>query len=349
MTPYYFVFFALLGLNGVSRARSGIQLGSAVVIGTVLLWILLAFRAPTVGTDVPSYILALHLARNLDVLSGERLFNFEPGFSAYLHWLANLGVEDQAFLAVTAALTLIPVAVTVARYSKMPLLSLFLYATLGFYAFAFSGVRQAWAVALCFLAIGSIRERKLVRFLTIVGLASLLHLSALVFLPAYWIYRIRPHRLDVVVGLIGLTLVWLLRTPIYDGLYRLYRNSDAVVDSTGAISFFLALILAWLGAIALHPSTDRPDPDDQMLTATRNFLYVAALFQALASVSFLVGRVGQYYLIFVILLVPHLIERQRDRGAKFFLLATVVVISTAFFQLNAGSFNIVPHSFAQGG
>lgn len=347
MSPYLLAFTGLgiLGLFSLSRNSQRLD-AVTTAVGAAILWILLAFRAPHLGIDVPSYLAGLSMARGAEIWGGGQIFNFEPGFRAYLALVSRTGLSEQGFLALTAALTLVPVAITVSRFSKMPMFSLYLYATVGFYAFAFSGLRQALSVAICFFALRAIKDRRLWRFLLIVGFASMFHQSALVFLPAYWIYRIKARPLDLVYGVVGLALVWIFRSPIYAFLFGLYRDTEATEDQTGAVTLFLALLLVWVAALVLHPPQDDPSDEDRLVTGTRNFLYVAVLFQSLASVSFLVGRVGQYYLIFIILLLPQLLKRQHNPGVRYLLFTGTVMVALGFFRLQAGVYGLLPYTFA---
>ncbi|MCD4533749.1 EpsG family protein [Nocardioides sp. cx-169] len=312
------------------------------LVGCGALTTVQALRDPQLGIDVGSYLNAFHLSHSLDFLAGDTLYNFEIGFSLYAQFLAKQGLSDQWFLAITAIVTMLPVGLTIRRYSRMPALSVFLYATLGFYLFSYSGLRQAMAVAICFWAYRFIIDRKPLPFLAMVLAASLFHQSALAFIPAYWLFPILPTGPIVIAGIAIIIATFALRAEIYPILYSLYRDSPVLIENTGAGLLFVALALLWLAALALGGPDDKGH-NSPTLNGTRNYLYLAVLFQALASVSFIVGRTGYYYLIFLVLLVPELIERQEKPSIKAAMWLITVPACLLFFFTQAGAFGLNPY------
>lgn len=344
MTPYIAAFLAIPLGSVLSRyfPEGRTRAIFCVFAACIGLFLLQALRLPSVGIDVASYLAAYAASRELNFLEGDRLYNFELGYSLYSQFLAQRGLNEQTFLTLTAAIILIPVALTIARYSKMPALSVFLYATLGFYAFSFSGLRQAMAVAFCFWAFRYIQSRRLVRFCVIVAVAALFHQSALAFLPAYWIYAVPATGLLLVAGIGGGILTFLLRNEIFDFLSVLYKGEPATIESTGAATFFVILMFAWVAIFILIPGAGS-QADGTLLRGTHNFLYVAVLFQALAGASSVVGRTGFYYLIFAILLVPEVLNSPQIRGARYPATALIVPLCLLFFNLQATAFDLIPY------
>lgn len=102
-----------------------------------------------------------------------------------LTWLLGLDYRG-LLLVVNLALTAI-VFWFVRRFSPLPWLSLYLYLTLQFFAHSMNLFRQSIAATLCLLAYPFLKKRKLLAFVGVVLAASTFHLSALFFLPFYWV------------------------------------------------------------------------------------------------------------------------------------------------------------------
>lgn len=74
--------------------------------------------------------------------------------------------------------------------------------SIGLVGFFLQGMRQSIAISICLLAVKSCKERKIFRFLFWVGVASLFHASALLFVLVYPIYGLSLNWKSI--GLIGL-------------------------------------------------------------------------------------------------------------------------------------------------
>lgn len=344
MTPYL-IALLIIGATAIfarpmsEEGRIKTSIVTALLMTPLL--VLLVFRDHRLGIDVPAYLAGYEIAPNVDVTSGESVFNFEPGFTIYTQVLNALGVSPAAFIGITAILTLVPVAVVIARFSDIPALSVYIFATYGLYVFSYSGLRQSLAISLCFLSIYAIRNGKLFHFLLIVLVASQFHLSALAFLPAYWIFRVNLRGAQVFIGSALIVTVFALQAVIYPVLYSFYRDSDVRLEQTDAFTFFVVLILIWAGSFFLSPPNKTTD---DLTSGTRNLLLAAILFQALAGVSFVVGRTGFYYLAFLILLLPRLVRQQPDPAVRFVLTSIIVTAGAILFLIQASAYGLFPYA-----
>ena len=126
---------------------------------------------------------------------------------------------------------------TIARYSPYLFFSLFLFAIVDFHLSCFL-LRQYLAVAVCLLSIPFIIERKLVKYLLCMVVASSFHTSALAFVPMYFLYRNHikhSYKVAVYTGfgfaiLFGGTIVVLLTGFLntYYQHYLLYEGGGSI-------------------------------------------------------------------------------------------------------------------------
>ena len=109
------------------------------------------------------------------------------GYSLFMRLceLCGLGYHGMLFI-----INLLLTAVTfwfITKYSPLPWLSVYLYLVLQFFAHSMNLLRQSIAAAICLLAYPFIKKRKIFPFIGLVLLAASFHLSALAFLPFYWV------------------------------------------------------------------------------------------------------------------------------------------------------------------
>ena len=83
--------------------------------------------------------------------------------------------------------------------------------SIGLVGFFLQGLRQSLAISICLLSVKYCRERNLFSFLIVVGIASLFHASALVFIAVYFAYGIQLNWKSIllvcVLALIGPVLL----------------------------------------------------------------------------------------------------------------------------------------------
>ena len=82
------------------------------------------------------------------------------------------------------------------------LLSYILFVTFRLYAFTLTGLRQAMALSFCWLAFVSLQKRKNLRFFILTILASLFHVSAIVYVLMWLFYKFGKPKTSFVICLI---------------------------------------------------------------------------------------------------------------------------------------------------
>lgn len=119
--------------------------------------------------------------------------------------------------------------------------------SIGLTGFFLQGMRQSIAISLCLLAVKSCKERKLFCFLLWVGLASLFHASALLFVLVYPIYGIclnwKSITLIGVLGLVGPTLLSQLTLLANIFMNESYVGGHDEQAIGGTITFIMYLVL----------------------------------------------------------------------------------------------------------
>src|SRR5690625_582052 len=113
-----------------------------VLLFTGQLFLILALRDTSIGTDVSSYITQFHYISNSslpEVLS----LRYEVGYKFLVKFITLFTENHQVFLSIVSVLSIFPIGRFIYKHSKMPFLSFAIYISFNFYAFVFSGLRQA--------------------------------------------------------------------------------------------------------------------------------------------------------------------------------------------------------------
>lgn len=145
----------------------------------------------------------------------------------------TFGGNFQVFLFLTAAVSQIAFGWIVWKVSPAPWLSYLTLHCLGFYSFGFSAVKQALGMAFVMLAFLGIAEGRPKFFLAMVGIAGLVHLPMLAFMPAYLLTRFRVDRAVLLGYVLAGAALFLLREPAAKLAAGLYYGEAAFTWSGG--------------------------------------------------------------------------------------------------------------------
>ena len=304
-------------------------------------------RAYTVGIDLRNYIPAFLMSDRWNLVSGFRYQNYEFGFSLLLHSLRKMGFNETGLLFFISGTIHLLIGYIIYRYSKMPVISFVVYICMGIFAFTFSGLRQSIAISILFFSYEYIKNRELIPYLLCIGLSMSMHASAIVFLPAYWLFNIRIRRVGFIAIILATIGIFAYRRPLYVLIYSLYKGGYPLVKDTGAYEMLLLMILIYMSSYLFDVKSNRAGNVDVDLNAYRNFMLIAVIIQIFTSQSDVIGRAGYYYFIYACLLIPEFVNKLS--GKQRFVVVSALVLFLFFFfwwtTLRTGSMSVVPYSF----
>jgi hypothetical protein len=343
MTIYY-LLIALVAMSSVITIaiKNKIKRNKVVVtINVIAIVLIQGLRDFSIGTDLATYIPAYKYALGLNFLKGEKLYNYELGYSLYTQLLARSAVTERQFLFITAAIIIGLIGYTLVINTKMPGMSIYIYITLGFFLFTFSGLRQSIAFAITFFSFKFIKDKKMLYFLFCIFFAVLFHTSAIVFVIAYPLYYLKIKREYMLNVLVILLITFLFKGRIFTLLNKLYYNSEDMIQSTGAYTMLFVMLGIYI-SVFLFCNDDK----NYSLNAYKNYILVAIIFQIFASLSNTVMRSGYYYYMFITLLIPEVLMQLDGKGR---LIVEIILCACLFyFYYNAisnGYLNVAPYKF----
>lgn len=343
------VYILLLGVLALTAMATGEMKDSErrakiiIIVTCSAMFLIQALRGDIIGTDLKAYLPAYHSSVNYNPFAGERQLNFEFGYVLLTKLLASIGVSDQLFLAIVAAVVIIPIGYTWIENTTMPAMSVFIYITFDFFLFTFSGLRQSIALSIAFFSYRFIKKRKFFRFLICIVLAALFHKSAIFFILAYPLYAVKIKSFWYCFIVPAYAAIFVFRRQIFSLLYRIYRGDTPEITATNAYTMLLILI-AILFISYIFPDEENENVN---LNAYRNFTLIAIGCQIFGSLYGTAIRVGYYYLFFLTLFIPEIIAAQKDSRLRLFAGGLTVAVLSLFFwnNLSQGYLDTVPYSF----
>lgn len=322
MTLYYLTYLLIWVLYNISKNSSPFEKKRNALFCSgcfILIFALLALRSPEMGVDLlgrgekTGYLGSFDIISRYSfhqVLKMENYLNYERGYIIFNKLISMIYNNKQFFLGVCAFLSVLPVMIHINKRSKDTLLSVYIYMALPVFLIAFSGLRQAIAIAITVFSVKFIEEKKFIKFILLVLFASTFHSSSIIFLVAYPLYYLKLSDKSKFLFVLTIPVVYVFRTPIFNIASKIFKES-AGTEETGAFTLFLVFFLIYIFLIFFNKKQDTHQ------NGMINIFYFACICQAFGSINQLAMRVGYYFMIYSAIAIPNTIAEMEDkRSAK---------------------------------
>ena len=190
-------------------------------ISFALLFLFLAIRSRNSAVDMNAYEASYNSLKEVDfisVIKDFRLFhkgtitNMEWGYEFFNWILAAANLDFQFLLILQSAVCLFSALFMIRHNSTNVVLSFALLIGFGFLDYTYCILRQSMALAILIFALEAVKNRKPLIFLLLVYLASLFHISSLIFILAYPLSYLPINRIVTAI-FIGLSILAVLLFP----------------------------------------------------------------------------------------------------------------------------------------
>lgn len=344
----YFFFFLFSAWNlFISNRKKSITILLMAVLGTTMI-IFAGLRWKT-GTDWENY---LYYFRIIDI----RPFGdtaMEIGYEIIVR-MFKLVVSSNytAFLFFCATYIILITYYLLYKFSPFPLFSLFLLLSYSFAGSGF-GVRQDLSIALTLISFIFVVERSLPKFVAIVLLAALIHNSAIIFIPAYWLYTFKWNTVKVLI-IVVFTLLCVIFSERIMGTFgslisarkvELYLALGMETESNPYSTLVKALIGRLLFFAIMVGFVNYEDEERKMFNGLFNlYVFGIVIFSIFSPISLIFGRLARYYDIYQILLLP-LAYLYAKRAYKIIIFLIVTAFSVLKFTtaLNGAEGTFIPY------
>ncbi|MBM7037698.1 EpsG family protein [Vibrio ulleungensis] len=319
---------------------SGIEL---IKYALLLVLILFLGLRHYVGTDFPAYVDSF---KSID-LGLVKFQGKEIGFT-YINYMLKFffGLNYQSVFLFCSFITIAFISSTLSSFNSRFIYAfgLFLYVFSGFYTQSFNIVRQAMSMAIAIYSLRYVNERKFFSFYFFVVLSMLFHTTSVVFLPLYYIYRIKLSRkflygilafAFIVKSYIFSALIYILNLLNLRYIYFLNPGEDNVTSGTGLMQY-VTLIMLLVAILYI-------DKIENKYLIYFKVFYLYVLFN-LVFFDFMLGiRAIQGYKLSMIILLPYLFSLL-GKHSRYLIVLLCIVYYLGFWKFIAGSSNVIPYS-----
>lgn len=334
-----------IGKNGIDYEK---QNKNAILFFFVFLTVLLALRHESVGKDTGEYIYYFNKisAMNLNEIGA---YSLEMGFKYYIKIVSLFTQTPQVFLAITAFVTIAMIYPTYKRLCVDASLTIVLFCTMSTFVMMFSGIRQMIAIGIGFFAYEFTRKKKWIPFIIAVFVAMLFHTSAFMLFFMYPLYHARITKRWLFAVVPALAIIFVFNRQIFSVLSVIlehYTKYKGEITQTGAYTMIILFAVFVVFAFLIP---DEECLDDEVI-GLRNFMLFSLTIQMFAPLHTIAMRMNYYYIIFIPLLLPKIVESRSERWSEIAIAGRhimVVFFLMYFFMVasSGGSLGVFPYHF----
>lgn len=253
----------------------------------------------------------------------------------------NIGISKNVWVNLIAGFFTGSVTIRIYKDSKNPLLSL-LVVVVFYLRFTMTALRQSMAMACVLFSISYIQNKNLFKFILIVLLGSLFHSSAIVFLPAYWISKLKAGKKQLVIVASGLIISvffpYVFRRAIsllsWDERLSGYADSTKTLSWAGYVIQLAIFIFCYVFSYSIKNEDIKTKEQYNMYL---NLLMVGVFFQGFANSIAEVFRLSYFYSIISCIALPNIIEsnnlisnRRFLRNSVFFIFLLYMIVGNLY-------------------
>lgn len=294
-----------------------------------------------VGVDTDNYVLTFNYILNEKTTH----YDIEIGFELIVKIVHYMGGNPQIVFLLFALTTNYFIYKFIINNSINYYISTVLFLCIGpFYLSTMNGMRQALAVSVFAFCLKFIIDRKPIKYFGVLSFFSIFHYSLILMLPLYWLFK---SKINYKVLLLSIPFVILIfRFGLVNNFIQLigYGNLLDFDSNTLGASYMLFLGIS-IFIIFITEKIKRP-LENEIINLNMIYLSIYIVVVGLfvdSSMSIIFTRFNSYFFISLIILVPFVISRFKERE----LLNVLVIFISILLYYNTliSARTMIPYQF----
>lgn len=262
------------------------------------------------------------------------------GYELYLFFIKKyISTDPNVYLMITATIQACGILKIYYKYSTNFTYSLLLFFLSMAFLYMMNGMRQFMAACIIFLFSDYLFNKKTVRFLLVVLLAYTVHVSAIIWIPIYFVVQGKPWNLKVMCAIIAIVVAILALDSFTDLLsdslegtdYDGYTNQFSQDDGSSLAHTLVALVPV---ALAFWKRKEIEEKNNQTAFILVNCAVVEVLINVMANFTsgILIGRLPIFFKPFGFILLPWMFDNVIDEKDRR-MIRTVCMIGYILFAV----------------
>lgn len=326
MLVYFANLISSTIFNFLSRKLKKIKNKASIIFGVIGLTIpiLVCGLRYYVGTDFENYQIWFFQYLNAPISFSDKDF----GFGIMIKTIQLFTQSPQILFIVSAVIINVFIMLFIKENTDFYDLGYFLFIALYFYYSSFNIMRQWIAMSIFLYALKFAYDRKIIKYLLCIAIASIFHKTALLTIPIYFIFQMKINIKNLAILICGLlVVVWQFENIItFIGSvlnmnitkYLLYFDNTTSTGSNGYAYVIIVLLLLCIIAFTYKKYIKENEQGKNQIL----ILILAGIISLAGTNSMIFGRLQLYFIPIIIVVIPNILKLipQRQRRVAYFLI-----------------------------
>lgn len=259
----------------------------------------------------------------------------EKGFLFFQYLVKIIYDDPYIFIFIFSFLSILIKFIAFQRISPLPYISLLFYVGTYLIVQDMNQIRQGFAAGICLLSLPYIVQRKFIPFLLVFLVAFYFHVSAIVFLLAYFIYKINLKKRHFIF-LIGFGLfcfffldfsaiIQILFKILYlSKLGLLYQKVMFYIHMEKPKGFFFGSLFLFFYAFLFW--SYKKKINSKMFNGFLNLYILGMLLNLLGMIAPIFDRVSWYFVFIAAILYAYVLHFEKNIYNRIFLISILILI-----------------------
>ena len=309
----YLIIVAAVLILGAVMPQEGRRRIWYIALMTAVHAFVCAFRYQHLTGDLMKYHATFDMLSEVSWFSGE-VYNKGRNFGFYFlqKLVADLTGDDfQMLLIFIAVVTHLILGYMIYRYSTAPWLSFLVWNCMALYVFGFSAIKQALAMSVVMLSFIGIVKRILGVYLVWMAIAGMIHAPSLIFLPAYWMVKMKVNGKTLLLYVALGVLLYVFKEQFVQFISSFYYDEDEVFVFSGEIGNRFIMLLGFTMFGVMFRGFAKREYEKLF-----HLMMVATILQMLAGFDNIFTRMSDYYFQFSVLYIPMTFAEEKKTGRR---------------------------------
>lgn len=262
-----------------------------------------------------------------------------PLFNIIQSWLKTHNVDELLFLSFFGFWTVLIYVLFLERYHTGFALTMFMFFTMGCYQFTMAAIKQCAATAICLIATHYALKSKWIRFVVLVGIASLIHPYALMYLVVPFM-MFRPWSKQGYFWMLALIAGGLLFQPMLGTIIDITtaigeEYTTETFTRTGVSS--LRILVCWVPVLlsfVYRKQLYEDSTKEENFFANMSMIYAGIMFMGAFGTALYFGRLSSYFSIMPVIALPWMLSKINYKDKRIIMPVAVVCYLAYFYFKN---------------
>ena len=257
-------------------------------------------------------------------------------------WKTLVSDNYHYWLAAIAICSGIPIMKALRCKSPDFMWSMLLFILMQHFTWLMNGIRQFLVAAILFGCCRMIEERKMTKFFIVVLLCSLIHKTALIMIPLYFFFIVKPFSKLMWLFVLGILSLSFAVAPMLEAMGEVLQGSQYESNlkqfaEDDGVHPLRVILMAIPGILAFIRREQIAELEDSFLNICVNMSIIAwgFYFIGMLTSGIMIGRLPIYFELYNLILLPYLVKAvYYDKSNLIYWGATIVY--AAFFYILYG-------------